>query len=299
MLIGGAQNLVDGIAIIGQENQSLRILVQAANGENAFGMVYKVDDVVLYLSLRRAGNPRRLVQRNEDQRRFLHGIQQKAIDHDAVAWENQVPNSRLAVIDFDLTSSYISIGLTAAAIATFTNEFIEPLWLHGAKVGGRKTFEPLPSGSMKKGAILSPCQTYRYALTREWDASLPSLLFVLYNPSTADAEQDDPTLRKCMHLAKQHGYGGLTVVNRFGLRATRPEVLRDHPDPEGPDNLQHLIHALSSHPSVVCAWGLQGGPIPEAWFHVGAKLYHLGLNLDGSPKHPLYRRNDQALIPAH
>lgn len=152
---------------------------------------------------------------------------------------------------------------------------------------------------MKKGAILSPCQTYRYVLTRVWEEGLPSVLFVLYNPSTADAENDDPTLRKCMHLAKQHGFGGVTVVNRFALRATQPEVLRNHRDPIGPDNLRHLNQALSSHASVVCAWGLQGGPIPEEWFRLSAKFYHLGLNQDGSPKHPLYRRNDQPLIPAH
>jgi hypothetical protein len=37
---------------------------------------------------------------------------------------------------------------------------------------------------------------HRYSLTRVWDPALPTITFVLLNPSTADAVQLEPTLRR-------------------------------------------------------------------------------------------------------
>ncbi len=45
------------------------------------------------------------------------------------------------------------------------------------------------------GAILSG--RYRYLLWRTWDETCPRLLWVLLNPSKADEQTDDPTLRRC------------------------------------------------------------------------------------------------------
>jgi hypothetical protein len=65
------------------------------------------------------------------------------------------------------------------------------------------------------------------------------MAWVMLNPSTADAEVDDPTIRRCMSFAKREGYDGIEVLNLYGLRATKPKHLLDHPDPEGPQNLRH------------------------------------------------------------
>src|SRR5437868_12651695 len=76
-------------------------------------------------------------------------------------------------------------------------------------------------GAKGVSAVISPCGKFRYRLTRQWGegAALP---FVMLNPSTADAEQDDPTIRKCVGFAKRMGYDGIEVVNLYAYRATKP-----------------------------------------------------------------------------
>ena len=72
------------------------------------------------------------------------------------------------------------------------------------------------------GAVFSDDMVYRYRLWRTWDPDLPTCLFIMLNPSTADHEQNDPTIRRCLDFAKQWGYGQLLVGNLFALRATDP-----------------------------------------------------------------------------
>src|SRR5689334_20041621 len=72
-----------------------------------------------------------------------------------------------------------------------------------------------------KSAVLSPCGLYRYRLTRRWGDG-PALLFVMLNPSTADATEDDPTIRRCTGFAKREGMPAIEVVNLFAWRATDP-----------------------------------------------------------------------------
>src|SRR6476620_6702018 len=74
-------------------------------------------------------------------------------------------------------------------------------------------------------ARISQCGKYRLALTREWDNTKPSVMFLLLSPSTADADIDDPTIRRCMAFAKTWGYGGICVGNLFPFRATDPQEL--------------------------------------------------------------------------
>jgi hypothetical protein len=105
------------------------------------------------------------------------------------------------------------------------------------------------------GAIVSKCEKYRYALTRIWDEKLPVLTWVMLNPSTADADEDDATIRKCVEFSKRWGYGGIHVVNLFALRATNPKELLKARDPFGQDNIIVLGEAFQNGRDFLVAWG--------------------------------------------
>jgi hypothetical protein len=75
-----------------------------------------------------------------------------------------------------------------------------------------------------KSATISQCGLYRYDLWRRWDSSIPGVAFIGLNPSTADAEKDDPTIRKCVAYAKKWGFGSLCMLNLFAFRATQAIV---------------------------------------------------------------------------
>lgn len=107
-------------------------------------------------------------------------------------------------------------------------------------------------------AVFSPCGTYRYLLTRELGGPR-TVLFVMLNPSTADASADDPTLRRCIGFARAWGFGRVEVVNLFAYRATKPADmlarLKAGEDVVGPENDQHIVHAVERAERVVLGWG--------------------------------------------
>lgn len=155
-------------------------------------------------------------------------------------------------------------------------------------------------------AHISDCGLYRYRLSRSWGPQ-QTLSFVMLNPSTADASIDDPTIRRCMGFARREGAGGIVVVNLYALRATDPAELRKTKDPFGPDNRANIkaigLEAVAACMPVVCAWGM-GGWVKSAdmaTIHLlqstGAKLVCLGKTKGGHPKHPLYIKGDQPLVP--
>ncbi len=111
-------------------------------------------------------------------------------------------------------------------------------------------------------AGFSRCRRYRYWLRRSWDTTLPQCAFIGLNPSTADADTDDPTLRRCVDFAKQWGCGSLLLVNLFALRATDPRALTTVPDPIGPRANIWLRRAKHESKLLVAAWG-NGGHAPE------------------------------------
>lgn len=149
-------------------------------------------------------------------------------------------------------------------------------------------------GQATSSAVLSDCGTYRYELRRVWDPRLPLAVWIMLNPSVADASQDDPTIRRCVAFAKVWGYGGIIVVNLFALRATDPRELASHPDPVGPDNDKHIVQAATRDGVVVCAWGAHKLTTRRA-DRVLAVLRAeeitprcLGTTKAGHPRHPLY-----------
>lgn len=147
----------------------------------------------------------------------------------------------------------------------------------------------------RSDAVLSDDGQYRYRLSRTWDTAKPTVAFVMLNPSTADATEDDPTIRRCLGFAKAWGYGSLVVVNLFGLRTPDPSNLRDHPNPVGPANDEHLRAVCDDAEQVVAAWGANGslqGRAQEVGQTLEADLYALDTTKAGHPVHPLYQPAD-------
>lgn len=152
-----------------------------------------------------------------------------------------------------------------------------------------------------KSAVISDCGTYRYELLRRWDVTKPRVGWVMLNPSTADAEVDDPTIRRCMGFARAWGYGGIVVRNLYALRATDPRELWKHPDPIGPDNRAHLREA-GRDALTICAWGSNAHPFHASaaivgLIRAGGRPHYLALTKGGQPRHPLYLKADLTPIP--
>jgi hypothetical protein len=105
-------------------------------------------------------------------------------------------------------------------------------------------------------ANLSPCGTYRYTLRRRWAEGGPAVLWILLNPSTADATKDDPTVRKGVGFSQRWGFNALTFVNLFAYRATDADkLLTPGLDIVGPDNDSWLELMVATHPTIILAWG--------------------------------------------
>lgn len=159
-------------------------------------------------------------------------------------------------------------------------------------------------------AVLSPCGTYRYLLRRQVPCELRHVkpcLFVMLNPSTADATVDDPTIRRCMGFAKREQCTHLTVVNLFALRATNPKQLQatqaSGKDPIGPANWTHFVQQIEDHQRfglIIAAWGAhpmaRTMPVHHQRLRDAGALC-LGATTDGCPRHPLYVRADAPLVP--
>jgi len=150
------------------------------------------------------------------------------------------------------------------------------------------------------GALFSECGAFRYGLWREWDASLPTLVYLMLNPSTADHLMVDHTIVRCVLRAIALGFGRIEVANMYALRATKPTALWKHADPVGPENDAYLARLFATHRDVVCAWGVHARAervsTVLALTPSDVRLTCLGTTKGGAPRHPLYVRNQQPLI---
>lgn len=156
---------------------------------------------------------------------------------------------------------------------------------------------------MNKSAIISECQQYRYQLIRQWDLEKPLVLFIGLNPSTADAELDDPTIRRCIGFAKREGFGGLIMANLFAYRATSPTDMKNSQNPIGNLNDDWLNKSINECKAVIACWGSHGNHLDR---HIAVsnllKSYSpttpilcFGKTKERQPKHPLYLASDTKL----
>lgn len=179
----------------------------------------------------------------------------------------------------------------------------------------------IPAKYVANGARISSCGKYRYKLWREWRGTHDpkhwcwfgvkdgcgdeigeplSVLFVMLNPSTADGETDDATIRKCVGFAKLWNYERMEVVNLFAYRTTSPRDLfaakADGVDIIGRENQECVQEMVADAGMIVCAWGGNGEGheyhINEVlgWleYYQNQPQFCLGLTQEGFPRHPLY-----------
>lgn len=156
------------------------------------------------------------------------------------------------------------------------------------------------------GAVFSLCGKYRYALSRRWIGQ-GLACFIMLNPSTADAQKDDPTIRRCINYAKAWGFGGLEVVNLFAYRATDPDALYQLSKDQaiGPGNNHYIRETAYNSALVVCAWGTHGAlfdrgiKVRNALQSKGFMPHVLRFTRDGHPAHPLYLPKNLEPVPWH
>ena len=150
---------------------------------------------------------------------------------------------------------------------------------------------------INKTASFSSCRTYRYSLSRIWDKQKKFVLFIGLNPSTADEEVDDPTIRRCSGYAQKWGYGGFIMVNLFAYRTTLPSNLKKVKYPIGKNNDKYIVKLSKKADITVAAWGNNGNLYRrnKQVLSLIPNLMCLKVNKSGQPAHPLYLKKDLKL----
>lgn len=158
-------------------------------------------------------------------------------------------------------------------------------------------------------AVISDCGKYRYELVREWSTSelAPNtvnegqVVFCLLNPSTADADKDDRTITRCVGFAQNWGYSRMVVVNLYAYRTPDPDKLPECSDPVGEDNDNYILKHAKEAALFVVGWGtkspspIRQNTVLDMLRSSGIIVQALGVNSDGTPKHPLYVRKETHL----
>lgn len=142
---------------------------------------------------------------------------------------------------------------------------------------------------MERSAVIDTSGMYRYSLGRRWAAG-EVVTWIMLNPSTADGNTDDPTIRRCVGFSHDWGFGAMVVVNLYAYRATSPWSLLEAHDPIGPEHHHYFLRALQCASRVVVAWGAHEA---ATFRHVRPLLAYrpllcLGTTKRGAPRHPLY-----------
>jgi hypothetical protein len=158
-----------------------------------------------------------------------------------------------------------------------------------------------PDLLVTKSAIIS---LYRRTLTRRWSDG-PLMLFAMLNPSTADAEIDDPTLNRTMGFARREKMAGVWLENLYDLRSTDPKALSGNPNRASADNLYaHAVmisYAIENGIGIICAWGsnkavsTSGDEFVTRCRAAGVPTLCLGKTDSGAPRHPLYVLGNQRI----
>jgi hypothetical protein len=164
--------------------------------------------------------------------------------------------------------------------------------------------------AIERRTIFSDDRIHRFTLWREWSDDLfknhttPGFVqFIGLNPSTADENQDDPTIRRCKSFAKSWGYNAMCMTNLFSFITPYPNKLQVIGDDANKIINRKTVYEVASEAAIIiCAWGkfdtakLQAKIILDELKRQCRPVHHLGLNGDGTPKHPLYLRADTRTV---
>lgn len=159
---------------------------------------------------------------------------------------------------------------------------------------------------MKGTAVFSDDKQYRYKLTRRWAPGGAWCTFIMLNPSTATATENDATIRRCIGFSQLWGYQALHVLNLYAHRSRDPKQLLLVDDPVGPDNDRwiktYTRHHWRTGDLMVAAWGNNArddrvDEVLRLMGHMRAQLKCLGISGQGAPKHPLRLSGSTPVTP--
>ena len=112
MVVLGAQDLVDDVAVVGQEDQAFGVLVEPADREHALGVIDEIDDVALDVALGRAGDADWLVECDVDRLDVLAGAADHiSVELDLIAFVDLRAERRGNAVDRDAAFFDEGIGL--------------------------------------------------------------------------------------------------------------------------------------------------------------------------------------------
>ena len=178
----------------------------------------------------------------------------------------------------------------------------------------------LSSAAVSSGseASFSSDGFYRWWLRRCLGKGEGCLFFLGLNPSRADGQRDDPTLRRLIGFTRQWGYRELLVLNLFARMSPSPAALLRVKDPIGAQNeviLHHWLAHWSRTPGMDlwCGWGGSGTCrgrdqqvltwLLGSWterlqrYPDAAPPLCIGHTRGGQPRHPLYASAGLTLQP--
>lgn len=141
---------------------------------------------------------------------------------------------------------------------------------------------------MECSAKFSDCGKYRYYLYRIWDSKKPLVMCIGLNPSTANEQNNDPTINSLIKLLDGLGFGEFYMTNLFALISSKPEKLRECPDPVK-DNNYWLDTIAGLVTTVIFCWGQfnQAQWMAKKIVDRFPKALCFGKTSKGRPIHPL------------
>lgn len=146
---------------------------------------------------------------------------------------------------------------------------------------------------ISRSADISNDKKDRFSLSRIWDSKKPKALYIMLNPSYADNESDDPTIRRLIFFSKKFKFGGFYVTNLFSQITPYPKELNMDNNLKK-KNLKIISELIKKSDLIVYAWGnLVSEPIQLRKLIESPLCF--GINKNGTPKHPLYLRSDTKL----
>lgn len=131
------------------------------------------------------------------------------------------------------------------------------------------------------------------------------------NPSTAAPEDLDQTLNSVQNIALNNGYDSWIMLNVYPKRSTDFNLLDQVKNTSlHNENLKEIVDLISDYSNldIWCAWGnhiLDRPYLPSCLKdlyqilnrHPNISWLSIGMNKNGTPKHPLYNSSKTALIP--